>query len=139
MAAGEDQSQQVVVHDVVRRKVGPREFDHPQSVPLLARAGPLAPEDVDRLSSRGHREPGTRLWRHPGDRPRAECRQGCLLHGVLGYLYVADGPNQGREDACALDPDRLGDRVVLGDHDRLLGCDDRAHLDGAAPGRGKLG
>jgi hypothetical protein len=28
---------------------------------------------------------------------------------------------------------------VLGDHDRLLGCDDRAHLDGAAPGRGKLG
>lgn len=102
MAAGEDQSQQVVVHDVVRRKVGPREFDHPQSVPLLARAGPLAPEDVDRLSSRGHREPGTRLWRHPGDRPRAECRQGCLLHGVLGYLYVADGPNQGREDACAL-------------------------------------
>lgn len=119
MAADEDQPQQVVLHDLLGRQVRLREFHHPLSVLLFVRADAFPPDDVDRLPPRGHGQPRARLRRYSRDRPSPERRQRRLLYCVLRELHVTERPDQGGENPRTLDPDGLGDYVVLRPHGYL--------------------
>src|SRR5689334_4284495 len=102
MAAGEDEPQEIVLHDLVgvERAVRVEGLERLVGVaageilqlgpgPFLAGTGAFAADDVDRLAPGGHGQPGPRLRRYAGHRPRAESGQRGLLDRVLGELDVA--------------------------------------------------
>ena len=142
MTAGEDQPQQVVVHHAFRldhvqyllRRVGAFLRGRPGRRRLLHRPGRLVAEHVVGLVPRGDGQPGPRVVRHPGGGPGPECRDGRLLHGVLGELKITEGPDEGRQHAAALIPDRVG-QPLLGARKPLL----RNHWPAAGPLIGNTG
>ena len=95
MAAGEDEPQSVVGHDV--RGLGECQRIGVGTVLQLVvdeerqDAAPvhLAPDDVARPVGRDRREPGTRTVRHTGRRPRLERLGVGVLGALLGEVEVA--------------------------------------------------
>ena len=77
-------------------------MSHGQGLRFLSGPGGLAAGDVDGPVARGQRQPGPRLGRDAGARPRGERAHHGVLDGVLRELQVAGVPDERRQHAPAL-------------------------------------
>ena len=105
VAAGEDQPELVVLrveHLVVR----PDGLAGPPHLRCLLDRHLVAPELVEGLTPRGHRQPGAGLRGYPFLRPGSGGRRERLLCRILGALQVAESARQRGDDRRPLLPER---------------------------------
>ena len=109
MAAGEDETQDVVLEDGVLRRVLGEPFAHPLvgheiGFYLLAldKKAHVAPQAVDRLVAADIDEPGARICGDAFARPLNNRRSEGILHRIFGEFEIAEQPDQSGQYAATL-------------------------------------
>jgi hypothetical protein len=102
MATREDQAQPVVGHDgLLAVDGGVPGFVQPGGLGVLAGAGLLPADPVDRAAPGGGDDPPGRARRQPVDRPPGDGDGERVLHGFLGQVDVPEGADE-RGDRTAV-------------------------------------
>ena len=119
VAAREQQAQTVVVDGRGRGTGGDRAAVAAVGVtlqaPHLAREGGVAPQPVERLATRGRRDPRRRFRRYARCRPGLDGDRQRVLGGIFREREIAEPPGEPGDDPAPLDPhDRLDRRVHVG-------------------------
>src|SRR5580700_11590390 len=100
MAAGEDETKTIVLHLFFLRRFIDARFELECQVTLYGVEACPPAHHVDGLESPSRYEPGARLVRKAGLRPRLQGGSESLVHGLFGEIEIAEQAHQRSQNSA---------------------------------------
>src|ERR1700736_1718248 len=104
MAAGEDETKTIVLHLFFLRRFIDARFELECQVTLYGVEACPPAHHVDGLEAASRYEPGARLVRKAGLRPRLQGGSESLVHGLFGEIEIPEQAHQRRQNSSRFRP-----------------------------------